>query len=63
MNIIYATLHLKCQQNHGFWCGHWLVIPVSALTLLGTLSVAAGRWSERVDHQIVIKEKEVYWEH
>jgi len=63
MNIIYATLHLRCQQNHGVWCDHWLVIPVSALTLLGTLSVAAGRWSERVDHQIVVEEKEVHREH
>jgi hypothetical protein len=31
--------------------------------LLRTLSVAADRWSERVDYQIVVKEKEVYWEH
>ena len=31
--------------------------------MLRTFSVAGGRWSERVDHQIVVEEKEVHWEH
>jgi hypothetical protein len=60
---VYATLHLKCQENCGFWCGHWFSFSVSALTLLRILSFAAGRWSERVDHQIVVEEKEIYWKH
>ena len=46
------------------WILVWpLVFTPCQCSYIAQYIVAAGRWSERVDYEIVIEEKEVHWEH